>query len=236
MNTKHTTSSRWKKRILLISLMLVTGAGAVGVSRMGGDKPADKQKTVAKKGDEKPALESGKPGAKNEGGSAGAGGGVVMVASAGGAGPANESHGDRRDGASGGASKTSFDDSVFDMDGPNAPSAGVPGGSDTDTRKPGGSFEKVAGGGFGGGKDVAGGGGNGGASDAKGGPGNPGSSHGGPGGNYPTLAGGPGAGGKNPQDSAPIATPVPEPETYAMLLMGLGAVGWVAKRRGKRSN
>lgn len=233
MNTTQTTFGRWKKRILLISLMLVTGAGAVGVSRLGGNKPADAQKTVAKKGDEKPALESGKPGAKNEGGSAGAGaGGVVMVAAAGGTGPADEFHGERRDGASGGGSKSTFDDSIFDMDGPNAPSAGVPGGAGPDARKPEGSFEKVAGGGFGG-KDTTGGGGDGG-SDPKGGPGNPG----GKGGSVPTLVGGggTGGGGKNPQDSAPIATPVPEPETYAMLLMGLGAVGWVAKRRGKRSN
>jgi hypothetical protein len=238
MNTKHTTSSRWKKRILLMSLMLVTGAGAVGVSKLGGDKSADKQKTVAKKGDEKPGLESGKPGTKNDGGSAGAGaGGAVMVASAGGAGPSDESRGERRDGASGGGSKPSFDDRIFDMDGPNAPSAGVPGGSGPDSRKPEGSFEKVAGGGFGGGKDTTGGGGGDGGSDPKGGPGNPGN-HGGNGGSYPTLAsgGGAGSGGTNPQDSAPIATPVPEPETYAMLLMGLGAVGWVAKRRGKRSN
>ena len=27
-------------------------------------------------------------------------------------------------------------------------------------------------------------------------------------------------------------TPVPEPETYALLLMGLGTVGWMARRRG----
>jgi hypothetical protein len=29
------------------------------------------------------------------------------------------------------------------------------------------------------------------------------------------------------------AAVVPEPETYAMLLAGLGAVGWVARRRRK---
>ena len=28
-------------------------------------------------------------------------------------------------------------------------------------------------------------------------------------------------------------TPVPEPETYAMLLLGLGTVGWMARRRKK---
>jgi hypothetical protein len=28
-------------------------------------------------------------------------------------------------------------------------------------------------------------------------------------------------------------SPVPEPETYAMLLMGLGTVGWIARRRKK---
>ena len=28
-------------------------------------------------------------------------------------------------------------------------------------------------------------------------------------------------------------TPVPEPETYALLLMGLGTVGWMARRRKK---
>ena len=31
--------------------------------------------------------------------------------------------------------------------------------------------------------------------------------------------------------SAAVATPVPEPETYAMLLAGLGIVGFVARRR-----
>ena len=31
-----------------------------------------------------------------------------------------------------------------------------------------------------------------------------------------------------------IADPVPEPETYAMLLAGLGVVGWVARRRRQR--
>jgi PEP-CTERM motif-containing protein len=30
-----------------------------------------------------------------------------------------------------------------------------------------------------------------------------------------------------------VVTPVPEPETYAMLLMGLGTVGWIARRRKK---
>ncbi|MBT9521561.1 MAG: PEP-CTERM sorting domain-containing protein, partial [Dechloromonas sp.] len=34
-------------------------------------------------------------------------------------------------------------------------------------------------------------------------------------------------------DSVTIAaTPVPEPETYAMLLVGLGMLGWKARRRG----
>jgi hypothetical protein len=235
MNTKHTTSSRWKKRILLISLMLVTGAGAVGVSRLNGDKSADKPKSVAKKGDETPSIESGKPGAKKDGGSAGHGGDVVIVASAGGPGQEIGSHGERRGDPAGG-SKAAFDDRIFDMDGPNAPGAGVSGGG-LDSKKPeGSSFEKGAGGGFGGGKDGGKDGGGGGA-DPKGGPGNSG-----PGGNFPGVIGGGGGGGgsggnpNNPQDSAPIATPVPEPETYAMLLMGLGAVGWVAKRRGKRSN
>jgi len=32
-------------------------------------------------------------------------------------------------------------------------------------------------------------------------------------------------------NSAAVATPVPEPETYAMLLAGLGVVGFVARRR-----
>ena len=32
-------------------------------------------------------------------------------------------------------------------------------------------------------------------------------------------------------NSAAVATPVPEPETYAMLLAGLGIVGFVARRR-----
>jgi hypothetical protein len=30
-----------------------------------------------------------------------------------------------------------------------------------------------------------------------------------------------------------VVNPVPEPETYAMLLMGLGTVGWIARRRKK---
>lgn len=30
-----------------------------------------------------------------------------------------------------------------------------------------------------------------------------------------------------------VVSPVPEPETYAMLLMGLGTVGWIARRRKK---
>lgn len=29
-----------------------------------------------------------------------------------------------------------------------------------------------------------------------------------------------------------LAMPVPEPETYAMMLMGLGLVGWMRRRRG----
>jgi hypothetical protein len=31
-----------------------------------------------------------------------------------------------------------------------------------------------------------------------------------------------------------VANPVPEPETYAMLMAGLGVVGWVARRRRQR--
>lgn len=30
-----------------------------------------------------------------------------------------------------------------------------------------------------------------------------------------------------------MVSPVPEPETYLMLLVGLGAVGWIAMRRKK---
>jgi PEP-CTERM motif len=30
---------------------------------------------------------------------------------------------------------------------------------------------------------------------------------------------------------APITAPVPEPETYALMLAGLGMVAWVARRR-----
>ena len=33
--------------------------------------------------------------------------------------------------------------------------------------------------------------------------------------------------------TANAVAPVPEPETYAMLLMGLGTVGWIARRRKK---
>ena len=29
-----------------------------------------------------------------------------------------------------------------------------------------------------------------------------------------------------------LAMPVPEPETYAMMLLGLGVVGWMRRRRG----
>ena len=32
-----------------------------------------------------------------------------------------------------------------------------------------------------------------------------------------------------------VTTPVPEPETYAMMLAGLGAVGWAARRRRERA-
>ena len=31
-----------------------------------------------------------------------------------------------------------------------------------------------------------------------------------------------------------VAAPVPEPETYALLLAGLGVVGWAARRRASR--
>ncbi len=37
-----------------------------------------------------------------------------------------------------------------------------------------------------------------------------------------------------PRDK-PITTPVPEPETYAMLLAGLGVMGAVARRRKQKS-
>ncbi|MGH8667569.1 MAG: PEP-CTERM sorting domain-containing protein [Burkholderiales bacterium] len=30
-----------------------------------------------------------------------------------------------------------------------------------------------------------------------------------------------------------VATPIPEPETYALMFAGLGLVGWVASRRRK---
>ncbi len=42
----------------------------------------------------------------------------------------------------------------------------------------------------------------------------------------------PGAGPSNwVASSATITTPVPEPETYALMVVGLGAVGWVVRRR-----
>jgi PEP-CTERM motif len=34
---------------------------------------------------------------------------------------------------------------------------------------------------------------------------------------------------------APMLAPVPEPETYAMMLAGLGLAGWLARRRKQRS-
>jgi hypothetical protein len=35
-------------------------------------------------------------------------------------------------------------------------------------------------------------------------------------------------------EQAELATPVPEPETYAMLLAGLGLMGWVGRRRSRQ--
>ncbi len=37
--------------------------------------------------------------------------------------------------------------------------------------------------------------------------------------------------GQIPNTTAFSITPVPEPETYAMMLAGLGLMGWVARRR-----
>ena len=46
----------------------------------------------------------------------------------------------------------------------------------------------------------------------------------------PTRVGGSGA-TFGAFSSATIASPVPEPETYALMLAGLGLVGWAARRR-----
>jgi PEP-CTERM motif-containing protein len=231
MNTT-TTSNRWKKRLLLLSLMLVTGAGAMHVSKLKEDKSVDKSKTVAKKDGDKKSTDA-KSGPRKDGGSAGGGavggGETILVADAGGPGHAIGGPRERRGGGdAGGAPQGSFDDRIFDMDGDNAPGAGTPGGTES---KKTGSFEKGAGGGFGGGDKPGAGPGQGGGSDPQGGPGGSGPGRG-PSGNAPALSG-PG-GGSAPV--APIASPIPEPETYLMLMMGLGVVGWVAKRRGKQSN
>ena len=39
---------------------------------------------------------------------------------------------------------------------------------------------------------------------------------------------------RNFLDTVPVLTPVPEPETYAMLLAGLGLMGVIARRKGSR--
>ena len=48
---------------------------------------------------------------------------------------------------------------------------------------------------------------------------------------YYTVFGASSTGGAYSIASAIVATPVPEPETYAMLLAGLGALGFLARRR-----
>ncbi|MCP5264242.1 MAG: PEP-CTERM sorting domain-containing protein [Rhodoferax sp.] len=38
----------------------------------------------------------------------------------------------------------------------------------------------------------------------------------------------------SPLDGAPIPSPIPEPETYALLMAGLGVIGMVVRRRQRR--
>lgn len=52
-----------------------------------------------------------------------------------------------------------------------------------------------------------------------------------PAGVYHLLVSGTTVGGQASYGGNLVATPVPEPETYAMLLAGLGAVGFLARRR-----
>ncbi len=91
-----------------------------------------------------------------------------------------------------------------------------------------------------GGGGSAGSGGNGtgtGGSEGSGGSGSGGNSGGGSGGSDPGSNLGGGGGGTNPTDGGtktnPLdnVSPVPEPETYALMLAGLGLLGWQARRR-----